>query len=82
MKFSSNFVKLSNFSLSLSQFAKFVDNISDAFELWKFQTHNTKAMAKDKKVNIAFTYLPETNNCSLSVGSNSDKEKKVSKQLD
>jgi hypothetical protein len=35
----------------------FFGNILDPFELWQFWTHNTKAMAKDKKVNIAVTHM-------------------------
>jgi hypothetical protein len=41
---------------SLLLFSKFLGKILDSFQLQKFQTQNTKAMAKDKKVNIAVTY--------------------------
>jgi hypothetical protein len=30
---------------------------SASFKFWKFWSHNIKAMAKDKKVNIAVTYM-------------------------
>ncbi len=36
-------------------FVKFFGIISDSFDLQKFLTHNMKAMAKDKKFNIAVT---------------------------
>jgi hypothetical protein len=57
MKRYNNFIQFCNFALSLLQFLKIVGIISDSFELLKFWTHYTKAMAKDKKVNIAVTYL-------------------------
>jgi hypothetical protein len=37
------------------QFSKNFGKILDSIKLQKFQAHNTKAMAKDKKVNIAVT---------------------------
>jgi len=53
MTISSNIVRRRNFMLSLLQFLKFFGNISDSFKLRKFQTYNTKAKTKDKKVNMA-----------------------------
>jgi hypothetical protein len=35
--------------------SKFFCRISVSFEFWKFWSHNKKAMAKDKEVNIAVT---------------------------
>ncbi len=54
---SSNFIQFCNFELSYLQFSKMFANILDSSELHKFQTYNTKAMAKGKKVNIAVTYM-------------------------
>ncbi len=55
MIISPNFVQFNNFVLSLFQFSNYFGNISDSFKLPKFWTHNMKAMAKDKRVNIAVT---------------------------
>ncbi len=58
---SKRFHSLNNFDTILKFLAfafsvfEFFGNISDSFELRKFWTHKTKAIAKDKKVNIAFT---------------------------
>jgi hypothetical protein len=35
--------------------SKIFSKISDSFKYQKFSTHNVKAMAKEKKVNIAVT---------------------------
>jgi len=43
-------------NLLLLHNSKFYSSISNFFECWKFWTHNPKAMAKDRKVNIAVTY--------------------------
>ncbi len=53
--FSFNSGQFCNFKLSLLQLLKFFGQILGSFELQKFQTQNTKAMVKDKKVNIAVT---------------------------
>jgi hypothetical protein len=50
------FPNFCNFSLSLSRLSKFYTRISDSVKFQKFWTHNLKAMAKDKKVNIAVTW--------------------------
>ncbi len=52
----SNFIHFCNFALSLLQFLIFFGYILDSFELVKLQTHNTRAMAKYKKVDIPVTY--------------------------
>ncbi len=53
--FSSNSAQFCNFELLLLQLLKFFGKLLGSFELQKFQTKNMKAMAKDKKVNIAVT---------------------------
>jgi len=53
---------------------QFFGNISDPFEFRKFQTDNVKAMAKDKKVNIAVTYSADGKR------ENSDKRTRLKKQ--
>ncbi len=53
----SSFIHFHNFGLPLLRYSKFYSKISDSSEFWKFWTHNAKAMAKDKKVNIAVTYV-------------------------
>ncbi len=45
-----------NFNVLLLEFSKNFGKILDSFKIQKFQTRNIKAMAKDKKVNIAVTY--------------------------
>jgi hypothetical protein len=50
---SHNFIQICNLALLLSHYLKFFGNILDSLEFRKFQTHNSKAMAEDKKVNIA-----------------------------
>ncbi len=52
-----NFVQFCNFTVSLSKFLKILGNISDSFKLEQFLTHNTKVMAKDKKVNTKVTLI-------------------------
>jgi hypothetical protein len=52
---SSHFVHFSDFALLFLMFSKNFGKILDSFELQKFWTHNAKAKAKDKKVNIAAT---------------------------
>jgi hypothetical protein len=56
MIISSNFFQFDNFLLSLLQFSIFFGKILDYFELQKFWTNHTKAMAEDEKVNVAVTY--------------------------
>jgi len=56
-KFSLTFIQFHTFALSLLQFSKFFINILDSFKLRQFWTRNTKAIAKDKKVNITVTYF-------------------------
>jgi len=53
----SRFTKFCTFSLLLLHYSKFYCKFLNSFEFCKIQTHNLKAMAKDKKVNIAVTYL-------------------------
>jgi hypothetical protein len=48
-----DFLQFHNLSLLLLHYSKLYNRISDFFEFWIFQTHNAKAMAKDKNVNIA-----------------------------
>jgi hypothetical protein len=55
MKISSNFVQFNNFDISLLQLSNIFGKISDSSKLWEFRSQNTKAMAKGKKVNFAFT---------------------------
>ncbi len=50
----SPFIQFHNFAFS--QYLKFYNIILDSFEFCKFQAHNEKTMAKDKKVNIAVTH--------------------------
>ncbi len=57
--FLTNFVQFCNFILSLYQFSKIFGNILDTFELQKFQTHNTKAMVEDIKIQYC-CYLSHT----------------------
>ncbi len=45
-----------NFNALLLEFSKNFGKILDSFKIQKFQTRNIKAIAKDKKVNIAVTY--------------------------
>jgi hypothetical protein len=45
-----------NHSFAFATFEIFFAS-SDSFKFQKFQTHNTKAMAKDKKFYIAVTYF-------------------------
>ncbi len=54
-----NFVRFHNFALSYLAVLKFFGIILDSFEHRQFWTHNTKAMANDKKVNITVIYFPK-----------------------
>jgi hypothetical protein len=40
----------------LLHYSKFYNRILDSFEFQKYRTHNPKAMAKDKIVNVEVTY--------------------------
>jgi hypothetical protein len=60
MKNLSNYFLFHNFVLLLLQFLKIFGKILDSFEIWKFQMHNMKVMAKDSKVNITVTYKQVT----------------------
>ena len=53
----SHLIQFCNFALSPLRESKFYSRISDSFEFWKYQTLNAKAMAKNKKVNIAVTQV-------------------------
>ncbi len=53
---SSTFIEFHKFLLSLMPIQNFICNISVIFKFQKSQSHNTKAMSKDRKVKIAVTY--------------------------
>ncbi len=55
MTISSNFVHFSDFALLFLMFSKNFGKILDFIEFQKFWTHNAKAKAKYKIVNIAAT---------------------------
>jgi hypothetical protein len=58
MMLSNNFVhfhQILKFRTFVNAKTKFFCSISVFFEFMEFQLHNTKAMAKDKRVNIAVT---------------------------
>ncbi len=57
MKFNNNLVQFGSFCHFAFVVYKFFGHIFYLFKLWKFQTHSTKAMAKDIKVNIAVIQL-------------------------
>ncbi len=61
--------KINHFLLSLSHYSKFYGRIFDSFEFQKFLTQTEKMMAKDKKVNIAVSYLKQSPGQTLRVGS-------------
>ncbi len=49
------FANFYNFSTSLLLYSKFHNRILNSPQFWKFQTHNSKAMAINKNVNIRVT---------------------------
>ncbi len=52
-----NFVEILLFHTFSLYNSKMFANILDSFEFQKFQAHSVKAMANDKKINIAVTYF-------------------------
>ncbi len=58
----SNFVQFHNFAQTTLHYLNFYGRILASLKFQKFQTRNAKAMALDKKVNIAVTC------CSISDG--------------
>jgi hypothetical protein len=57
MILNNNFVQNFNFAFAVFEnFWKFLEIFLEFFKLQNFQTHNTKVIVKDQKVNNAVTY--------------------------
>jgi hypothetical protein len=57
---SSNFAEFCNLSLPLMPIQNFSATFQSLSKFWKFQSHNTKVMSRDKKVNITVTKMEFT----------------------